>query len=264
MEFDIDQSQILYAVGAFLSVASAGYLIGSQVSLSPLTKSVLLLLSFAGFYLVGQNIEGKEIRIITLGLSGISAVLFVMYTVFRFDIPSSLTLLGLAVSAVLFMVAGYNLDRIRAYQWPFSSRQAVIGAVFLGLILTGADMATSDLQYNYQWEESVNISDEEDTRIGEVTVSNSFLLPREIERPEYDVCIYTPERRSVYTSVEGDEGLLWHGKKEMEITGRTVDRAEHEPVNGTFSVEKISGDCPMEASERKIMVTEKQSATPYT
>ncbi|MFB6193064.1 MAG: hypothetical protein ABEK00_02335 [Candidatus Nanohaloarchaea archaeon] len=228
---------------------------GSQISFSPLTKSILLLLAFAGFYLTAQNIEGKEIRIITSGLSGFSAVFFILYTFFRFDLGPSVVLLGLAVSAVVFMVVGYNLERLKSFDWPVNSRQAVIGAVVLGLAFVAVDVATSDLSYSYQWKDSVNLSADQDVQLGQVTVENSFFLPREVERPEYRVCLYTPGKKEVYSRIESSDGLLWRGERKMNVTVRSVDRAEHEPVNGSFSVESIQGEeCPDSVTGEKLVV----------
>ena len=266
MEFEFDQQQIFYSVGAFFAVAASTYLVGTQVSLSSLTKSLILFLAFAGFLTVAQVLEGKEIRLITSGLSGVSAILFITYTVFRFDLNPSAVLLALTVSAIVFMVAGYNIERLKDFEWPLTGRQAVAGIAVLVLVLVSVDVATSGLERSYDWKESVNVTQNEDLVLGEVTVGNSFYLPRRIETDSYQGCIYTPEMRDLYVHEDYDSDLLWSGQRTLEITGRVNLRPDsNESIEGSYPVEVDEGDeCPENVSERKILVLRGGSGDSYS
>ncbi|WEL23764.1 hypothetical protein [Candidatus Nanohalovita haloferacivicina] len=256
MEFDFDQQQIFYSVGAFFAVAASTYLLGTQISLSVLTKSMLLFLAFAGFTVAAQMLEGKEIKLITSGLSGVSAIIFVTYTVFRFELNPPVVLLALAVSAVIFMVAGYNLERLKGYEWPLNTRQALAGIAVLALVFVGVDAATSDLDESYDWKDSVNVSMDDEFVLGEVTVSNNFYLPRRVDTASFDGCIYAPERKSLYVREEYDSDLLWKGSRTLEITGRASVRPDSNvTIEGEYPVEIVEADeCPENVSERKILI----------
>lgn len=266
MEFDLDQQQIFYSVGAFFAVAASTYLLGTHVSLSSLTKSIILFLTFAGFLVIAQILEGKEIRLITSGISGVSAILFITYTVFRFDLTPPTVLLALAISAVAFMAAGYNLEKLESYEWPLSGRQAVVGIAALVIVFVSVDVATSGLDRSYDWQEAVNVTSDEEVVLGEVTVSNEFYLPRRVESASYQGCIYTPEKRDVYVSEDYDNDLLWNGQRNLEITGRVGMRPDsNESIKGRYPVEIEEGDeCPENVSERKILIFKEDSGNSYS
>lgn len=263
MDLEIDPSKILYSVGAVLASISIIYLISSQIELSPLTKSLMLLSAFIGLYFTGQIIDDREISIVTFALSGITAVAFVLYTAFVFDLSSSTVLLILAVSAVVFMLAGYNLERLKEIEWPLTSTHAVLAVAVLGLAFIGLDASAPDLEYNYEWEEMANITEEKETVLGQVTVSNNFYLPRPVDSIYFDACVYTPEKQQLYTDTDSYDGLLWEGETTQEVAVRSIRRAEDEaPVNGTFPVEVVEGECPAEADERKIVISKRELTTP--
>jgi len=266
MENKIDRVKVLYAVGVLLGVAAAFYF-GFQLleDLSPTTTSAVLLLGFVAFFFAGLYVEAETLDTVLYALAAGSYLVFVAYTLARFDLGDGGVFVVLAGSSALFVALGYLSSKGHL---EVERRKALVGvAVVLALTvgLLAFDATGAQPTYDYDFDDEVDVPDEMrgETDIGSVTVENPFVLSRVAEAPVMNGCLYTPERET--TSVRYDEtprGVLAGGESRVHgivVRGEGFYDRDTDELRDAFADREtvpveVAEDCPEEADEPKLVV----------
>ncbi len=273
MDFKIDRFSILYGLGVILGIVAVIYF-GQQLilDLSPTIKSLLLLFLFLFFLIVGIYTDTSILDNVSLILSGSSYIIFLGYTIFRFNIGQNGTFLFLAFSSVLFIGLGYLL---REKNTKISSKQVkilIIGLVLVSGILLVADISGSQPTYSLDLKEQIYISnndtsidrpiDRRSIEVGSITIRNDFVLSRIVDVPSYDACIYLPQLRRVSTFTENPRNNIIGGGEtkrhrlniRFPIPRQTTNNTQIN-YTGTYTIERHNGtDCPKQTQQKKITI----------
>lgn len=206
MRKGLASSTAFYVLGMIFGLFSILYF-GIEVILeiSPAVKSAILFLASLTFF-SGTGLTDSKWRNIPLYfLASASYLIFVAYTLLRFDFGSAATFLILAGSSTVFLAAGYLVGE-KEIQIPEKKAKYLVAAgliLIVGLFLF--DISGPQPEVNLELRNSVNLTQGEETGIGTVTASNSFVLPRAVEIPNYEACTSASRSRiSLYTEKEGD------------------------------------------------------------
>ncbi len=259
MDFEFDSSYIIYGFGAILGVVSLVYF-GSEIilGLSPTVKAILLILVFALFFIsANYNATGFLSKSFYL-LSAASYMVFLFYLPGRFDFTTDQTFALLAVSSVLFMLLGYYLKEgkikiNRKYFWIFTAIILALGAVLMPFDAYGAQPT-----YRLNLEDTVTLSENEESDLGTLTVENEFLFSREVEMPSYSACLHFSKTFDLPVYYRDRPGLIGGGES-IQIDFGTSSRRALDELNRT-SIEDVSlikGEkCPEASKEPSIVVYE--------
>lgn len=275
MDFEFDGATLLYGIGLVLAVAALVYFMRDLVfGLSLTVKAILLVLAFASFLAAGIATERDVLDVVALALSGASYLAFVAYVNSNFGIDETGVFLLLAVSSALFVGLGY-LFHERDATLPLRTAGYVVGAAALvGVVLVGADVATGDVTYDVQLEDSVTVEPPEraesnepyhhlEGRLGTVTASNPFVFRRSLEPPSTAACIATPEDGRIeeshvsyqYPPSYDDWPRTIGGGETVEIGMTTHLRIDANATSSeTFAIER-GEECPEDVDEPTIVVT---------
>lgn len=267
MTYDIDSSHILYGLGAVLGVYTVLYF-GLEVilSLSPATKSFMLVAGSAAFFLGAGYLETEKVSNILYGFSGFSYLVFTGYTLLRFDFSSEMTFLFLGGSSALFIYLGYRVSDGGLGFERSDYRKAVTGLVAVAALLLVFDVLGAQPQHNLDLKETVELESGENV-VGTYTISNSFLLPRDADPKRYSTCVYAEGEREMrsFSGVEWQESspnMLYSGDSVAgNLTARVPNvEPRHEEgqqvnISGTFKVEQRDS-CPETVDGKKVVVAE--------
>lgn len=269
MSFDIDNSHVLYGLGVVLGVFTVLYF-GLEVilSLSPATKSFLLLAGSAGFFILADYLKTDIIETVLYILSGTTYLVFTGYTLLRFELGSELTFLFLAASSALFIFLGYRVSEKGLGVDRERYKQLLTGLAAISAVLLVFDVLGAQPEHNLQLDEQVELSAGEEAVIGTYTVGNNFLLPRDANPRRYSSCIFNDgERvRRTYSSIDWPDrepGMLYSGDSvQGNITASIHEvSVEHENetvnVSGTYSI-GLQNSCPQTAEGNQVVVVEER------
>lgn len=269
MAFDIDNSHVLYGLGAVLGVFTVLYF-GLEVilSLSPATKSFLLLSGSASFFVLAGYLKTDIIETVLYLLSGFTYLVFTGYTLIRFELGSEITFLFLAASSALFIFLGYKVSEDGLGIEGERYKQVLAGLAAVSAVLLVFDVLGAQPGHNLQLDDEVELSAGEEAVIGTYTVENNFLLPRDAEPRRYSSCIFSDgERvRRAYSSIDWPDrepGMLYSGDSVRGNITASVQEVsvehENETVNvlGTYSVE-LQDFCPENVEGNQVVVVEEE------
>ncbi|MFB6114839.1 MAG: hypothetical protein ABEK04_00995 [Candidatus Nanohalobium sp.] len=232
MDLGLDSSTAFYTLGVIFGIFTIIYF-GIEVILeiSPVAKSAILLLSSAVFFSATGLTASKWRNIPLYFMASFSYLIFVAYTLVKFQFGSVGTFLMLAGSSTVFFGAGYMVSEKDVEVPRDKARYLVIAGVLLIAALFIFDSIGSEAQVNLQLRNDVNMTYGSETALGSVHVSNSFVLPRSYELPNYGACL--PESdRSISLYVEDGKDLVYKGQDvEMELKARYYPEIERR--NGT-------------------------------
>lgn len=268
MSFDIDSSYILYGLGAVLGVYTVLYF-GLEVilSLSPLTKSFMLSVGSAAFFLIAGYLETERVSNIFYGFSGVSYLVFTGYTLLRFEFSSELTFLFLGGSSALFIFLGYKVSDGGLSFEHSDYRKAIAGLTALAALLLVFDVLGAQPDHEIDLQDSVDLENGENV-VGTYTISNSFLLPRDADPKSYSSCIYSQGEQweASFSSVEWQEDspkMIYSGDSVVgnltarvpQMEPRHEEEKEVANISGSFEVEKRD-ECPESLEGKKVVVAE--------
>ena len=209
MDYDLNPSTALYGIAAFLGAVTVVYFGSSLVfDLSPVTKSLAFFAASGIFlatslYLSGRN---RVQSMISLGMTGVSYLAFLVYTLGKFDVGTEGVFASLFLSSILFVALGYLANSGRLQVDREQLRYVAAAVVVLGGGLILFDVLGSQPSYSMNLENSVTLEPGEDALLGTLTVSNSFFLPREVSAPSFSSCLGGEDReRGLYTSADTDD-----------------------------------------------------------
>lgn len=268
MDFHVDESKILYGLGAFLGVASIIYF-GHELilGLSPTVKSLILVSASAIFLVSGDIIENKLLMNSVYIFSGFAYLIFLTYVFARFDLSQIQTFGLLAGSSAAFIGLGYlRTEEIFSLK-SGQSKKIITGLTVLALIFIAFDVTGTQPEYQLDLKEEINVSEGEEFSVGTLRVENSFLLSRNIELPNYDGCIAYNETTSdnVYIHPDG-EGIISGGETQKfnltdqihfegppyERHGEVIER-EREDTTAKYTVK--NQECPDKIDNQTIYIT---------
>jgi hypothetical protein len=262
MNYDVDPSTVLTAVGVVFAVAAVAYFARDIVfDLSITVRSLLLFLVFLAL-LVGALASARHsIVVIESVLAAAAYLVFLAYTLSRFDVGADGTFLALLVSAVLFLALGYLLQERDVSPSSGTARAAVVVLVLVGVALIGADVAASEVTYDVQIGEEATVGENGRTNVGTLTVTNEFFFREPVDEPRAFACIYMPgtehEWRPQPIEYQVTDGHLPNrisgaGTVKADMTVRLADD-EQAAVNGPIPVERVDS-CPETAESQRILV----------
>jgi hypothetical protein len=271
MDFDFDNSSVLYVLGAILGIVAVLYF-GGEVILrfSPVVKSALMFLGFVTFLIAANAVRTAILDTAFYLLSVTSYVAFLGYTIGKFDLGTDGTFFALAVSSALFLSLGYV---VRETEFGLQPAHAKITLGVILLVVAGLvafDVVGAQPQYTLQLKDEVNVTAPGKVELGTATVANRFVLSRNLDPPEYEACLYTPRKHVVQIYMDptygGQPDVLDSGDvRETEIgihvpkLGEREDEGESEPANlGTIPV-KQRDDCPETSETSRIVVATRDS-----
>jgi hypothetical protein len=263
MKLDVDPAKVLYAVGALFGVAAVLYFARDIVfELSITVRALLLLLAFVAF-LVGAVASSRSPLVSVFAILSAAAYLaFVGYTLSRFAVGSDGTFFVLLVSAGLFLLLGYLVRERDVSPDPRTAQYVVLGLALAGLVLVGADVVASDVEYEVSTAEDVGIESEGQVAVGTLTIDNRFVFREPVDAPDAVACIYVPEFEAyemrpepVQYRVDGD-GVPNSIPGSRTISARMLvgfHEEEAANVTGPIPIERVE-KCPAESAEPRITV----------
>ncbi|MFB6116775.1 MAG: hypothetical protein ABEK10_04675 [Candidatus Nanosalina sp.] len=211
MDIDISPATFLYGISAFLGAITVIYFGSSLVfNLSPTTKSFAFFCSFliflaASLYLSKVN---KIHAFISLGMTGISYVTFLVYTLGKFRITREGIFTSLFLSSLLFVGLGYMTNRERITVEKNHLKYLLATVVILGSLLTFFDLTGSQPSYRVNLENNATLQPGQEAVVGSLKIKNSFFLPREISAPSYSSCLGGADRKDIYVSIEVEKEVI--------------------------------------------------------
>jgi len=218
MRKGLSSSSAFYVLGMLFGLFTILYF-GMEVILeiSPVVKSAILFLTSVTFF-AGTGLTVSKWSIPLYFLASISYLIFVPYTLLRFDFGSAATFLILAGSSAVFLAAGYMISE-KEIQIPEKKAKYLVTAgtiLIVGLFIF--DISGPQPEINLELRNSAEMTDRQETALGTVRVTNEFLLPRAFETPNYRACTQNA-RVDVYTERK-DDTVPGKGTMEMELKAR--------------------------------------------
>lgn len=267
MALGIDREKLLYGVGVLLGVAAAAYF-GFQLfdQVSPVTTAVVLFAGFLAFLIAGVGADAELLDVVAYAFAAGCYLVFVAYVPSRFDTGDGGTFLLLAGSSAFFVALGYLSQQGRLV---LSERHAGIGVIVVVVVavgVVGVDLVGAQPSTTTEFEDGVEVPDErERVTLGTLTVRNGFFLPREMDVPRFQACVYGPDFRPAplgYDPTARSELLRGGGSRQYDLVmpGRAFYRE-----NGTLregfqdggSVPVVErSECPESPEEPKVVVVE--------
>lgn len=235
---DFDSSTAFYALGVVFGLFSIIYF-GIEVILeiSPVVKAGMLFVASLTFFSATGLSSSRWSDISLYFMASFSYLIFVAYTLLRFDFGSAGTFLMLAGSSAAFMIAGYIVSEKELTIPKEKSKYLVIAGVVILAGLFLFDVSGPQPEVELELRNSVNLTLNEETSLGTVKVSNDFVLPRGFEVPNYGACVTESGMDvNVYTERGGD---TIDGKSEMEMELKAQvygEMREEDNVTGVYSV----------------------------
>ncbi len=258
MDLSLDSGRVLYGTGALLGIAALLYF-GAEIilGLSPTVKAAMLLLGFAALF-TGGTATRMPLDLTLYVLSAAAYLSFLVYTLGRFSLATDHVFLALGLSSALFIGLGHA---VREELLPdVAPRRVLIGIGIVAAVLLAGDVAGPDATVETTFVDTVTLEDGGEPVIGTVTVTNRFVLSRDVEPPALDACVYTAgmERRRIRVSADGLSGLVGGGETvTANLTATVVIRNDDGNVTGerTYAVERRD-DCPGAVDGDRIVVVD--------
>lgn len=271
MDFKFDSSYILYALGAILGISTFVYFAQELIlNLSPTTKSILLFLSFGLFFALGNYSETSVLDVSYYVLSAASYIVFLVFTLGKFDFTPNQTFIALGASSLLFIGLGYFVKE-KEFDIGKKTMKKVLGAILvLAAVFLVFDVLGAQPEYSISTDETVDL-DMDGTSVGSLQVSNGFMFSRDIDLPDYQACVLAPgmdlESDTVYTRFEGsDYRNMVYGRSsrqyDLVVSPSGFLRENNLSEMSGFSVE-VADECPESSEERKIVLYRSDVSTGY-
>lgn len=262
MELEIDESKLLYGLGAFLGIMAIIYF-GYELilDLSPTIKSFILLSGAAVFIGGAEYVRQGLMKSSFYIFASFSYLSFLMYMFVRFSFGSEQIFLILAASSAVFIGLGY-LRSEKGFNLARGQAKKFVAAVLvLVAILMVFDVLGSQPEYTLELENSVEIVKGEEVTLGEIVVRNDFLFSRNLEMPTFRGCVFVQEGfdgENIYISPDTSGLISGSSEKRIPLNEEVHFRVSEEDRNitlkGNYSI--VNSECPDEPEERTIYVHE--------
>lgn len=263
MRFDI--SYILYGMAVVLAAASL-MVFGFDVlmSLSPTIRSLLLLLTFTFFVAAGNYTSEKGIRNIFYLIAAFAYGIFLLYTFAVFNLSSEAVFLMLAVSSIMFMGFGYMAKQRETLLEAEIAKLVMIMTIILTVIVLVGDLAGAQPTMETTYVDRIDVT-EQQQQVGTLTLTNPFIVSREVEPQFPQGCLVAAEGRieGVPMDLERRPSLLAGG--ETEVINMTVRIPYEQGADeqefawlGNYSqvrVDTSQDSCPSDAETATLFIT---------
>lgn len=260
MDFNIDDSWLLYGLGAFLGVLAIAYF-GHELilGLSPTVKSFILLSGSLIFLVAGEYVSAGILRTALYIFSSFSYLIFLTYTVLRFNLGSGQVFLVLAVSSDAFIGLGYFRGQRESLLQREDAKKLAAATAFLVFALVAFDVTGEEPDYSLELEQEVNVTEGEEFEVGSLGVENRFPLSRNIEVPDYNGCVSKGGETDLLYFRPDTRGII--GGSETRRISLTDEIRPRPDTNVSWSgiYEVVNSECPSELEDGKIYITEDEN-----
>lgn len=259
---DDPQRIALQVIGVVTGSVSILYFVtNSNLGLSPFTTGVVGLFLAVAFAITSLRHAETLDAISLYVLAGVAFLAGSLTIVTAYDLRDLGTLLALVcLTLITFALTRYR-DGL-----PTPPRRAargvVVAVVVLSLAITGADLATGDVQHSIETVEEVQLPEnapdrhERDRRIGTLTYTNPSPVPKEAGYPDVQACVrgvnVTDRGHGVYVRVDRDSNSLIGPAASARAP--IVGHLERERFNATTFRVVRTERCPSSAPEPTIAV----------
>lgn len=259
MDLAFDESKLLYGLGGFLGVIAILYF-GSEIifDLSPTVKSFLLLSGTVLFLTSAEYVKHSLLRSSFYVFSGFSYLIFLLYTLNRFNFTSDQVFLTLVQSSVLFIVLGYLKSEKDYNLGKELARKTLVGLAVLVLLVLAFDMTGAQPDYNLKLNDSVDVVEGEEFNAGVLEVRNDFPLSRNVDMPSYRGCLFVAKGKydtSLHLGPE-DIGIISGSDVErFNLTATVRTRPDRNTgISGAYDI--VRGECPEDPDNMTIYIWE--------
>jgi hypothetical protein len=238
----LNSSTAFYALGTLFGLFSILYFsVEVILEISPAVKSAILLLASLTFFSATGLTSSRWRNIPLYFLASVSYLVFVAYTLLRFDFGPGLTFLILSGSSIAFLIAGYMVGE-KELKVPEQKARYLLAAgaiLMVGLFLF--DLSGPQPEVQLQLRNSVNMTHGEETALGTVRVTNPFVLPRGFEVPNYRAC-KNSSRPEINVYTERESETIYGGQTiEMELKARFYRALPRNETGKIYTVKRTEG-----------------------
>jgi hypothetical protein len=246
VKFKIDESRMLYGLGAFLGVIAILYF-GQELilDLSPAVKSFILFSATAAFISGAEYSDQPTLRSVLYLFSAFSYLSFLAYIFLMFGFSSVQIFMILASSSMAFMLLGYVRSEELYYLTDRKAEKFIAAVVALIAIAVVFDVAGAQPEYSLELKDSVEVVENQQVVFGELEVRNDFALSRNIDVPTYGGCLSASDNRvrGVYVSPEATDMIEGDSTLSFNLTDSFRSRPdENTGLSGSYIVQR--GECP--------------------
>ena len=262
MDLEIEPATALYGIAAFLGAITVIYFGSSLIfDLSPVTKSLAFFASFVVFLSISMYLSGKKKThsIISLGMTGISYLAFLSYTLGKFEVSEEGVFASLLLSSLLFVALGYLVNENKIDVDREHLKYIVSAIVLVGSLIIIVDVAGAQPTQSLELENSVTLQPEEEAVIGTLTVDNNFIFPREFSEPNFNSCIGESRfERGFYVDVNTDDMIPGSQERKYNMTVE-MHRTESFNTSRTVEIERTN-ECPSDRGNTTLYIFERQDS----
>lgn len=236
--------QLLTRFGIFLGVLAVFYFGREAIfNLTPLVKS-LLLVTASAFFLGGSKLVEDSGTVVTLYLfSTVSYLTFLGYYILRMDPSTNTVFLLLGISGLIFAVIGKKIDEYELHREKARKTGAIL--LILSIALIAVDLNAPEVEYQVQFDDSIEIGEEE-VEAGAVTVKNSYFLPQTYSADRVEACTAEDTRIRVMPESHSETSGIIDGRSEKVLNyelSRIPRAPEENSSTESFTVVE-SENCP--------------------
>lgn len=258
MNFEIDESRMLYGLGAFLGVIAILYF-GQELvlDLSPTVKSFILFSATVAFISGAEYSDQSTLRSAFYLFSAFSYLSFLVYIFLRFSFSSGQIFLILVSSSIAFMILGYVRSE-DLYDLDDQQAEKAIATVaaFIAIAVV-FDVGGPQPEYSLELKDSVEVGENQEIKFGELEVRNDFALSRNIDVPTYGGCLaVSPEKvRGVHVSLDAPDLMEGDSTLSFNLTETFGSRPEENTsVSGNYVISQ--GECPRSPEPGTVYIQE--------
>lgn len=275
MNFGIDESKVLYGLGALLGVISIIYF-GHELilGLSPTVKSLILFSVSAIFLVSGDLIDNKLLKTSVSIFSGFAYIVFLTYAFAKFNFSQVQTFTLLAGSSAAFTGLGYLRSEEIFSLNSGRSKKIITALAVLVVISIGFDVTGGQPEYQLDLKDKVEVTEGEQFSAGMLRVENNFPLSRNIDLPRYDGCIAfnSTVSENLYVHPDGEgiirggENLEFNLTEEVYFRGPQIEQAreeivekENRDISANYKVK--NQECPDDLENQTIYITAEEDSS---
>lgn len=191
MDFNFRPEKILSLTGYLIAFTGIIYFLFTYVpQLTTGTKAVLLFSLFVFFLLLSLGVpKEKKIRtLLSLLTASISYLLFLGYLLTNLSLEQNQVFMLIMLSSGLLIGISYLLKTDRLDISRDTAKKAIIALSVLVVALLAYDIAVNP-ETSIQTFDDIQVSQGEYLKVADITATNNFIFPEEVEEPYYEACV---------------------------------------------------------------------------